>query len=360
MPDPGGDAVEISEMERGILEILKDPRHSPADAARFLKITRPAVTYHLNNLKRKGLVKKLRGVKGAGSYTVTTDGLRHIFKRLEDFDDDHQGCLIISPTEREVHHWDAMFQVNTPFYSRYPWSRSSLPPNDFYWWKDDFKEMIDDEEIHVPTIRFIDGKDKKSITFFFEHEMVDSETTYQDVEDKYLRWAMKLGAWFQKKYGPDLSLIKWSGAPHYVLGMSPEVALILMEAGIRTEYVHADASPRIGQPHAETSNLEYALLDATAPHHIKNLYAKENQTQVMLYKLLDRTQTIETNGTHYDHIINSLLDYIQTLATSVDRIADARLKEELNTEQMVTEVMERLQNGNGKKKPSTDPGDMFG
>jgi len=347
-------------VERGILEVLKDPRHSPADAARFLDISRPAVTYHLRNLKTKGLVRRRRGVKGAGSYEVTTEGLRHIRKSLEDFDEDHVGWLVIAPDNREVHRWDATFKVNTPFLKRFPWDRSSKPPNDFFWWADGFKEEIDGEVIRIPRIRFIDGRNESSLTFFLEPTKVDDTNTYQDVEDGYLRQVLKLANWFSKRYGPELSLVSWSGSPHYVLNTNPEVALILMEAGIKTDYVHADASPRIRQPHVETTNLEYAMLDATAPHHIKNLYAKENQTQIMLYKLLDRTKNIESNGAHYEHIINSLLDYIQTLATSVDRIADARLKEELNTEQMVTEVMERLHNGNGRKKPPTDPGDMFG
>lgn len=359
MPDPGGDAVEISEKERGILEILKDPRHSPADAARFMKISRPAVSYHLNNLKKKGLVRRRRGVKAAGSYVVTNDGLRHIAKRIEDFDEGHQGCLIISPNNREVHHWDAMFQLDTPFLMRYQWSRSSKPPNDNHFWKDDFNENIDGEEIQIPTIRYIEGKYTQSLTFFLEYHIVDYETSYLDVEEKNLYIAMKVAAWFSKKYGPQLSLIKWSGSPHYVLGMNPEVALVLKEAGIRTDFVQADISPRIGQPHLESSNLEYAMLDATTPHHIKNLYAKGNQTQVMVYKVLGRTTETEESITHHDHIINSLMDYIQALASSVDNLTDIQLKREMDTETIATKVLAKLQDTKGRKKSPTDPGDMF-
>ena len=359
MPALGGDAVELSEVEKAILEILKDPRHSPADAARFLKTSKPAVTYHLKNLKKKGLIRRRRGVKGAGSYAVTDDGLRHITKRLEDFDEGHQGCLVISPNNREVHHWDAMFQLDTPFLKRYYWSRTSKPPNENHYWKDDFNEFIDGEELSVPTIRYIEGKKVQSITLFLEDHHVDDETSYLDVEEKNLNNALKIGAWFSKNYGPQLSLIKWSGSPHYVLGMNPEVALVLKEAGIRTDFVQADVSPRIGQPHLESPSLEYAMMDATAPHHIKNLYAKGNQTQVMVYKVLGRTTEAEESITHHDHIINSLMDYIQALASSVDKLTDVQLKREVDTETIAAEVLAKLQETNGKKKPITDPGDMF-
>ena len=361
MPGLGGDAVEISGTERSILEVLKDARHSPADAAKFLKISRPAVSYHLNNLKKKGLVRQRRGVKGAGSYVLTTAGLRHIAKRLEDFDEGHQGCLVISPNSnnREVHHWDAMFQLDTPFLKRYPWSRTSKPPNEHHFWKDDFNEVIDGEEIHVPTIRYIHGKKTKSITLFLEFHVVDDETSYLDVEEKNLDIALKVGAWFSRNYGCQLSLIKWSGAPHYVLGMDPEVALVLKEAGIKTDFVQADVSPRIGQPHLESPSLEYAMMDATTPHHIKNLYAKGNQTQVMVYKVLGRTTDAEQIITHHDHIINSLMDYIQALASSVDKLTDYQVQRGLDTETIAAEVLAKLQETNDKKKAPTDPGDMF-
>jgi len=350
--------TELTDTEREILDVIKNPLHSPADAARFLGISRAAITYHLKKMHKRGLVRRRRGVKGAGSYAVTEDGLRLLASRLEDFDGGHQGCLIVAPNNREVHHWDAKFELQTPFTTRFTWDRHSKPPNEHHWWKDDFKREIDGEMIHVPTIRYIEGKRKRSITFFFEAASVDGERTYADVEDMYLRWALKLAAWFTKHHGPQLSLIRWSGAPHYVLGTSPEVALTLMEAGIRTEYVHADNSPRIGQPHVETNKLEYALIDATAPHHIKNLYAKENNTQVMVYKLYERAKHLEATDLHQSHIIESLIGYIEILAESIDKTLDSRDEREMETKRAVTEFLERMQNRD-KKRPETDPGDMF-
>ncbi len=338
--------------------MLKDPQRSPADASRAMGISRPAVTKRLRQLRLAGLVRRRAGVKGAGSYELTEEGLRVLAANLPEMphQGDHRGCLIIRPKVREAHHFKPTFYVRTPFLKDFGWTRTSRPPNEFFHWRDNYEVELDGEHITVSTIRFIDSKDpdKKRLTFYLDPVKVTKERTYEAAMQLLVERAYKLAAHIQRAYGCQLSLVELPEAPHLVLDSDPEVAATLIAAGISTDYVRADASDRIGQPHVEATSLEYALVDATAPHHIKYLYEKERQTQVAGYKLRDKVAEIEK---YYTHALVSLHELLQLVIKSTDKIAEQKIREQLEVESKALEAIEHIKNGT---KPTEPERGMYG
>jgi len=348
----------LTAAQRRILEQLKDVRHSPADVARFLDIKPPTVSKHLKKLRRDGYVVKRRGVKGAGSYVLTEKGRKAVEAQPEQPKQDHQGWLIVKP-HSELHKWYADFKVTGAWELPFNWDRSSRPPNDYIHWKDGFKEEDKyGDLLEARRIRYAEGKKSKTITIWLDHQSPVGLQTCADVVSRNTDMALKIAGHIQRTCGVRLGLIGICGRPHVAFNINPDIALTCHKAGIRTEDVYIDFSDGVDQPHLETDNIRKGIMLETAPDHIEHLYESKDVIQRDYVKLYARVAQMERNGQLRDGLIESLFGFVHKTIDSVDRIAAVQLDRDLEIEKAVAELVDKMQRRD-KKRPGTDPGDMF-
>lgn len=246
--------------------------YAKAKVAKILKIRKSLVQYHADWLEKHGYIRRVRGSKSPILYTRGPNyrKIERKIERLAGKKRDHEGWLVVqtSPPLR-YHKIGFRFKVQKPCDVDPPWQKEWQASGVRYR---EFSVKLEnggrwDQAIRIREIR---GKNSSSIVIWLPEFVSNDPEELRQAPKIMQAQAMKVAAWLQKKFGYRLGLPEEYTEPHIAIRVPKEIAEAAIKAGIRTEKVWFDLSPK-DHGELETDDLETAIEFATLPDLTKSL-----------------------------------------------------------------------------------------